>query len=276
MQPRLAGPIRRAVISTRDVDKAAAAYVDYLEFVEVERGIVKAGDAILEVASAILGRRWISLQARNRELGGILFIETKSEAPATFQTLGWAAIEIVVENVDDLVERCRNSPFEILIEPTLVGSGASLRAAQLRGPSGEGIYFTEILKELGSFELPQESQGVAGIFIAVLAASDLEESRGILESYLVARRVTDHSLPVKILNKSFDLPLDNLHRISSIQLLGECVIETDQYPEAAFDRECLTHDLPTGVAIVTLHGPELSRSEFIRLPGDAILEISPS
>jgi hypothetical protein len=74
--------------------------------------------------------------------------------------------------------------------------------------------------------------------MAVVAASRaLDETRDYFEQGFGLHRVTDHGLPVRVLNQAFELPEGTLHRISSLQLAGSSVLETDQYPDAAQARQ---------------------------------------
>lgn len=269
------GPIRSVTITTPDIELAVDSYCKLLGFSEVERGRVGASDPLAMIAPKTVGNTWVKIQAANPQLGAIVFLSGDYHPPETFRTLGWGAVEILVSNVDTLIERCLDSPFEVLNPPITVGSGSSLRAAQLRGPSGEGIYLTEILADPPGFTLPHAEHLVEGIFIAVLAASDLDISRDLLLNTFALRLVTDHFLPIRILNKAFDLPTDTLHRISSVQLSGKCVIETDQYPTNAETRRQTDGDLPPGIAVVSVYAPDIKEVEYVHLPDGAILELSP-
>ncbi|HEX7405581.1 MAG TPA: hypothetical protein VF307_06625 [Candidatus Nanopelagicaceae bacterium] len=269
------GPIKSVTISTPDIELATRAYCDLLGFSVVDSGTIETSDSLALVAPKTIGNQWIKVQAGNPQLGSILFVSGNYQPPETFRTLGWGAIEILVSNVDGLVAQCVESPFEVLVPPVSVGSDSVLRAAQLRGPSGEGVYLTQVDSNPAGFSLPQGEHSVAGIFIVVLATSHLDETRNFLENRFALRRVTDHYLPIRILNKAFDLPAQTLHRISSLHLAGECVIETDQYPVNAEIRRRREGDLPPGISIVTVYAPEVKESEYLLLPDGAILELSP-
>lgn len=269
------GPIRSVTISSSNIELAVDAYRNVLGFSEVERGRVETSDSLAAIAPRGVGNPWVKIQAADPQLGAIVLVGGDYRPPETFRTLGWGAIEILVSNVDTLVERCIDSPFEVLIPPISVGSGSVLRATQLRGPSGEGIYLTEILADPTGFTLPRAGHLVEGIFIAVLAASDLEISRDLLLTRFTLRQVTDHLLPIRILNKAFDLPTDTLHRISSVHLSAKCVIETDQYPADAEIRLQTDGDLPPGIAVVSVYAPDINEIEYVQLPDGAILELFP-
>ncbi|MFA5919216.1 MAG: hypothetical protein WC800_06730 [Candidatus Nanopelagicaceae bacterium] len=269
------GPIKSVTISTPNIELATRAYCELLGFSVVDSGTIEASDSLALVAPKTVGNQWTRVQAGNPQLGSILFVSGNYQPPETFRTLGWAAIEILVSDVDALVAQCTESPFEVLVPPISVGSGSVLRAAQLRGPSGEGVYLTQVDSNPAGFSLPQGEHAVAGIFIVVLAASHLENSRNLLENRFALRRVTDHHLPIRILNRAFDLPAQTLHRISSLHLAGNCVIETDQYPVNAEIRQRSDGDLPSGISVVTVYAPEIRESEFLLLPDGAILELTP-
>lgn len=171
------------------------------------------------------------------------------------RTFGWAALEILVPDLDQLAEDLKDSPFEILIPPaTLSGLvKPALRAMQAVGPSLELIYFTEILDDLPPFDLPRTSGAVDGVFIAVVAARELETTRTWFESNFALERASDRQVAVQIVNYAFGLDKTTLHRISSLKLNGQAAIEHDQYPEGATERPGLEGHLPPGVAAVSLY-----------------------
>jgi hypothetical protein len=270
------GPIESVTVCTADANECVVSYCSQLGFSVRSQGIFTSDDALSGLAPMILGKSWVDLEAPDAGLGSIRIIEGEYPRPSTFRSLGWAALEILVENVDEFVRQLDGSDFKLMIGPAAVGSTHLLKAAQFVGPAGEGVYLTEIHGDPPGFSLPRSRKRTGGVFIAVLAAADLEASRDYLEDNFEVSRVTDHPLPVRVLNKAFGLDPSTLHRISTLQLDGHCAIETDQYPTSADDRSVNDGNLPGGIAVVTVRSQGKPSMRFHRLPGGALLEILPS
>lgn len=220
------GPILATTVAVPELDGAARAYRDLLGYEELAAGRED-------------GDRWLVLGPPG------------AGRPATFRTLGWAALEILVADADATLERCLEvEGFEVLQAPASVGGGSALRALQAAGPGGEGVYLTQVVTPSELFDLPTLAAGEHRVYVVVVGTHDLEATRGFFESAFGALRVTDHPLPVRVLNQAYDLPTGSLHRISTLQLAGSTVIEIDQYPPAATPRP---HG-STGLSSVTFAG----------------------
>jgi catechol 2,3-dioxygenase-like lactoylglutathione lyase family enzyme len=170
--------------------------------------------------------------------GRIRIVEAAApgEPPAPFTTLGWAALEVLVADADEALRRCRSNPaFRVLQEPAPVGSGGRLRALQAAGPGGEGVYLTQVVEPPPGFILPRLPAGECLVYGVVAASSDLERTRRRFLD-LGLRQVTDHPLRVRVINAAFGLPEETEHRVSSLQLEGEGLVEIDQYPGSARPR----------------------------------------
>jgi hypothetical protein len=103
----------------------------------------------------------------------------------------------------------------------------------------------------------------------------LERSRAIFEAELGARRVTDHELPVRALNRAFGLPPGTRHRVSSVQLDGASAIETDQYPAAVAVRP-EADGVAGGIVAVSVCAGGPRRVLTIPATGGALLELIPA
>ncbi len=93
-------------------------------------------------------------------------------------TFGWNAAELHVRDVHELAAALDDSSFEILGGPRdLLGNGTAV-ALQVRGPSGEVFYLTEISGENMQRSYGKAVSDVDRLFIAVLGTSDHGASRG--------------------------------------------------------------------------------------------------
>lgn len=227
------GPILAATVVVADLDRAAAAYRTLLGWSELAAGRQD-------------GDRWCLLGPAAATWGLVRLLEAPDAArQPTFRTLGWAALEVMVADAGATLERCLGvDGLEVLQPPGSVGGDDALRALQASGPGGEGLYLTQVRRQPDLFSLPTLADGEHRVFVAVLATHDVEASRGFFETAFGVARVTDHPLPVRVLNQAYGLPAGTLHRISTVQLAGGSAIEVDQYPPEAVPR-------PAGSAGVT-------------------------
>ena len=210
--------------------------------------------------------------------GGVRFIESQEyQTPVPLKTFGWSALEVCVDDVFFYTDRAIKAGFTLLNEPVaLSGSDKPLPliAAQLAGINGEVLYITQILDEMPNFELPDVKKESGSIFICVLGASDLEASRKVLEEGFGLRRASDRHVAIKVLNKVYEKPLTDTHRLSSLQLNGRNAIEIDQMPAEAVHRVVKDGLLPPGISIVSVVG-QSNQEIFLKIPDGAGLEVLP-
>lgn len=237
--PEGLGPILAATVTVADLEYASAAYCALLGYEYLAEDL-NAGIPWRVLGPA--GARW-----------GMLRLEEVPDAVRveTFRTLGWSAIEVLVADVDVALSRCLEvAGFEVIQPPVSVGGGSSLRALQMSGPGGEGIYLTQVDSPPELFTLPSLDSGEHHVFVVVVGTHDLPATRGFFERGFGTPAITDHPLPVKVLNRAYSLPSDSLHRISTMQLALGTLIEVDEYPPAATVRPPRS----TGISSVTFAG----------------------
>src|SRR5205814_8049965 len=117
------------------------------------------------------------------------------------------------------------------------------------------------------FELPSLQEGEHRVYVVVIGTHDVEATRGFFEQAFGVRHVTDHALPVRVLNQAYGLPPGTLHRLSTLQLAGTTVVEIDEYPAEAAVRP----DGGGGLRSVTFAGRNPARGLPHPLPADSEL-----
>ncbi len=250
------GPILAATIATADIDKAERIYRAGLGLMVIASGRLPASVAGAWGAPELTGARWIGLGSSDEGLGGLRLVEVPG-LPADalpLASLGWAATEISVIDVDGRAATMSKAGFSVISPPRPLGSNAQIRAAQFAGPDGEAIYVTDVRAYEGPFEVRRAVHPVEGCFIAVLATADLEAARHFYEAGYGTRRVTDRPVMVPALTKQLGLADGEMVRISSQQLDGGCLLEIDAYPPQTPPRP-RAGGLPAGVAVMTFAGP---------------------
>ena len=270
------GPISLVTILTRNLESSLSMYSQAFNW-EILQSIHPLNLELAQRwgATKLAGAPTATVAGIN---GGVRFIQSQDYlTPAPLKTFGWSALEVCVDDVFYYTDRAVKAGFTLLNEPVaLSGSDKPLPliAAQLAGLNGEVLYITQILDEMPNFELPDVKKESGSIFICVLGASDLEASRKVLEEGFDLRRASDRHVAIKVLNKVYDKPLTDTHRLSSLQLSGRNAIEIDQMPAEAVDREVKDGLLPPGISIVSVIG-QSNQEIFLKLPDGAGLEILP-
>lgn len=258
---------------SKDIKSAAEAYKNAFNWQISDYSTVTEHQAASWNAIEHIGADSICVSGIN---GTVRFIQCDLyHKPEALKTYGWTALEVCVNDVHRFTNQAIDSGFELLNEPvSLSGTGNQLPliAAQLAGPAGECVYVTQILGDVPNFELPDVATESGSIFICVLGASDLEATRAKLELPFQLRRASDREVAVKVLNRVYQKPPTQLHRISSLQLNGRNAIEIDQMPSEANPRPQLPNALVPGISIVTVES-NLIEPTIIQLPDGALLEI---
>ena len=233
------GPILAVTIVVPDLRRATLAYRALLGVEELAAGSEN-------------GRRWVVLGPSSAQWGLLRVVEEPDAiSPPAFRTLGWNALEILVGDADAMFERCLTiDGFEVLQRPATVGTGGGLRALQATGPGGEGVYLTQIVRPSERFSLPDLATGEHRVYVVAVGTHDVQSTRTFFEATFGAPMVTDHGLPVKVLNQAYGLPYETQHRISTVQLAGQTVIEIDEYPPQAVARPPAS----SGITSVTFAG----------------------
>ena len=270
------GPISMVTILSPNLDQSVTMYQKAFDWhIAPDNPRITPSQAQRWGATKMAGATTASVAGIN---GGVRFIQSQDYlTPEPLKTFGWSALEVCVDDVFYYTDRAVKAGFTLLNEPVaLSGSDKPLPiiAAQLAGINGEVLYITQILDEMPNFELPDVKKESGSIFICVLGASDLEASRKVLEEGFDLRRASDRHVAIKVLNKVYDKPLTDTHRLSSLQLNGRNAIEIDQMPAEADAREVKDGLLPPGISIVSVVG-QSNQEIFLKLPDGAGLEILP-
>ncbi|MFG6441558.1 hypothetical protein [Roseateles sp. LKC17W] len=257
-------PLRSATVVVADAEAAAARYVDHLDHRLIERGVVPAALAQRWGAPASAGRRYTVVRPASGRAVDLRFVEGHPmPGLRPLRTFGWAALELCVQDVHAVHARLRGGPFDIVGPPTANPGLPSIHPMQVCGPDGEFVYLTQILQGGPGSGLPDARSPVDVLFIAVLACADLDASARWCADVLGLRLQAPLDIPYRMLNRAFELPELQRHRIVCAEHAGELCVELDQYPAGAVPRPVHDGQLPPGVALVTLTHPDLSA-----IPGD--------
>jgi hypothetical protein len=245
-------------IVTPDLDIAVEAYASWLGYVQDTISI--AGDELAQLwgVPQAASAKMAVLRPKSGEPRFIRLIEGQPDP--IFQPLrhyGWAAAEIIVENVDLLAERLgrTGSPFQIIGPPAVLDFDFTdkIKAMQVVGPAGEVLYLTEVDGEIPGFDLPKASSFVSQLFIMVLgspdisAAADFYATQGLDAGPLIEARID-------VLSHVHGMSADHRHRLTTVALNAKSYLEIDAFPSTATARPLSSIGLPCGISIVSFYG----------------------
>ncbi|MCS6986555.1 MAG: hypothetical protein NZM40_03835 [Sphingomonadaceae bacterium] len=251
----------------------AAALADYREHFAlrvVEGGLVPPDLARSWGAPAQVGCRYALLAPAEGGSGGFLRLVGGSPVPdyRPLRSYGWAAFELTVRDGPSLHRRLEGTAFRILGPPKPVPGFDAFIPFQVAGRSGEVLYLNTVLADTPSYDLPRAQAEVDRMFIAVLAAEDLERALEFHGPLLGFEKGQRYRFAYSMINQSFGLPEDHETDVAMTSLGRRPLVEVDRYPEAAEYRPRNPGELPPGNALVTLTVATLDRvrAPFIEPP----------
>ncbi len=259
--------LRAATLSVVDPEATAARYAQWLDYEIVERGEVAPDLAGSWGAPAAAGRAFVVCRPAS---GAEVFLRLVQADPAPdyrpLRSFGWAAIEISVQDTLAVAARMAESPFEIIGPPRELDGMPEIFPMQVQGPDGEIVYLTQIRADPKGVRLAAAQSPIDRLFILVLATSDLDAARAWFDQSLGLAVGPEVALRYTMINKAFDLPIEDKHRIATAGHEIDVFLELDQYPAAATPRTRAAGDLPPGIAIATLSHPDLASVTGERAP----------
>ncbi len=244
-----------ATIVTPDLDAAIEGYRTYLGYAGDRPTLVGEALAAAWDTPGAAGARMAVLRS---ESGEPRFIRLIEGAPAAdfrpLASLGWTAIEIVVQNLDALADRLNGSPFRIIGPPAVLDFDFTdaISAMQVAGPGGEILYLTQIDEAIPGFDLPEARSFVGQMFIMVLASAGIADAAAFYAGH-GAQAGPEISARIEILSAAYGLPAAHRHQLATVALGERSLIEIDAFPAAAVARPKSAIGLPSGIAIVSMH-----------------------
>jgi catechol 2,3-dioxygenase-like lactoylglutathione lyase family enzyme len=248
------GKIRAVTTTAPDLKAIEAAYTEYLGYRVVARGRITEATAKGWGAPAVAGAGFLVMMPASGAEVYLRFVEqapVPGFRPAT--SFGWNATEILVQDVEALAKRLRDSPFKIVGEPHPLDNLPDIHAMQVTGPAGELLYLT--WKKPVTPDIPLARSFVDYCFIAVLGGPDMEAMRGFYRSTFGNDSTPPRAFHINVITDAGNLPPDTTYPLSLVPLQADSKLELDQYPPSARPRARPAGLLPPGMSIVTFeHG----------------------
>ena len=210
------------------------AYEDYLGYRSVDEGVMSAELAAAVDRPELAEKRFVTMMPRSGPQVGLRLVEGDASGYVPMQRVGWSAIELLVQDPEQLEAELAGSAFTHLQGPDFLTEQKNILAMQVTGPNRELFYFTRMIDPSKSFLQPQSSaEPVGHTFIMVMGSPDLEASLSFWRRHFDTNVVGPIPYRIGVLSDAYDLPLDTLHPLALVSTSDGYGIEIDQYPEGA-------------------------------------------
>ena len=210
------------------------AYEDYLGYRSVDEGVMSAELAAAIDRPELATRRFVTMMPRSGPQVGLRLVEGSASGYVPMQRVGWSAIELLVQDPEQLETELAGSAFTHLQGPDFLTEQKNILAMQVTGPNRELFYLTHMIDPSKSFLQPQPSpEPVGQTFIMVMGSPDLEASLTFWRRHFDTSIVGPIPYRIGVLSDAYDLPQDTLHPLALVSMSDGYGIEIDQYPEGA-------------------------------------------
>jgi hypothetical protein len=245
--------IKMATVAVPDIIAAAAWYSTWLSYVPQGMGKIAKELAASWGAPGMAGRRQILLQP---ESGADVFVRLVEIDPVPDHKplvgYGWNAIELAVENAEELQRRLEGTPVKIIGKAAALAAGSPIRAMQVLGPGGEVIYLTSHAGDRAKSNHPVPRSPIDRPFIMVLAGPDVGALKSFYRDTFALGDQGDLKFTVGVLSDALGLPDTHVFDLSVLVLAEQGnKLELDGLPPPAGPRPRNPDQLPPGVAITT-------------------------
>ena len=257
-QPTQSAPtlerIRGTTIGAIDLAKTEAWYTQWLDQKVRERGNVTKEMAASWGAPNSAGRSFIVFST---EAHPDVFIRAVAVDPVpgyrALTTWGWNAIEIIIDDIEALHARLKNSPFEFIGQPASLGVRyPTIHAMQVKGPSEEVLYLTTETGDRTKSSLPLPGALVGRPFIMVVAGPDIETMRSwYADAFNMMRQPINPSLAT-LTRTAQAAPAEAAYTISLLSMAQHGnMLQLDGFPSGPKARPSALGQLPPGVAMTS-------------------------
>ena len=210
------------------------AYEDYLGYRSVDAGVMSAELAAAIDRPELADRRFVTMMPRSGPQVGLRLVEGDASGYVPMKRVGWSAIELLVQDPEQLEAELAGSAFTHLQGPDFLTEQKNILAMQVTGPNRELFYLTRMIDPSTSFLQPQPSpEPVGHTFIMVMGSPDLEASLSFWRRHFDTNVVGPIPYRIGVLSDAYDLPQDTLHSLALVSMSDGYGIEIDQYPEGA-------------------------------------------
>jgi hypothetical protein len=248
---------RFATVGAGDLDASTRDY-EWLGYQMRESGTIAADLADSWGASGMAGRRYSVLSTEGASDDFIRLVETDPvPGYSALTSFGWAAFEIIVDDVHAVHDRIKASAFTVIGEPKPLQFMPSIVAMQATGPSGECLYFTMESGDRAVSILPHPRSLIDRPFILVVAGPDFDSLRNWYCDLFDLKRRPLRDSRIALIQTAQGLSPDTVTRMTTAGLRDHgYLFEFDEYPTGpgliAGPRPCAPGMLPPGCAMASI------------------------
>jgi catechol 2,3-dioxygenase-like lactoylglutathione lyase family enzyme len=245
-------------VAAPDPEHVAQAYIATLGFEERGRAALTAAHAKLwGVAAFPTGAQAILLSAPGATRGWLRIVPGPHANTQGWGARGWIASESIVADIEALYARVQGSPFMPTGAPTIFDlthlRSVLARSVTTRGPAGEGMFFTQVLRQPDGRVLQSGGAFVGPFFNCVLSTNDLQAAARLYCDALGMQPLVEGVLQDAGVNALLGFPPDTAFPFCTVRGCGDGNVEIHQYPEGISEpRDDAPDALPGGTAIYTL------------------------
>jgi hypothetical protein len=249
---------RFATVGAPDLAIVERSYCGTLGYHVRERGLVDAEQAADWGAPQVAGRPYIVMSTEGASQDYIRAVQiTGIPGYRALTTFGWAAFEIIVDDVHAVHDRLRGSAFRILAEPRPLQFMPSIVAMQVEGPAGECLYFTMESGDRATSILPSPRSLIDRTFILVVAGGDFDALREWYCAPFDLKRRPLRDSRIALVQNAQGLGPDHTIRMTTAGLRDHgYLFEFDEYPTGpglvAGPRPHAPGELPPGCAMASI------------------------
>ncbi len=263
------GRLVAATIVTADLDGQAELYRRFFDYRVERRGPLGADLATLWGVPDMAGARTALLRSASGTDSFLRLVEDVEAVPqAPMRTLGWAAIEVAVRDVDALAAPFAVAPWRILGPPADLSFTDAIRAMQVAGPMGEVFYLTLIKRQLPGFDLPEAQADIDRLFVLILGCRDVGRAAAFYERLFGLTAAPAFPAEVRVVNAAYGAEKGTKIPLGTLTLGGQSLIELDGFPAAAEQRPVRPGRLPPATAIGSFQAADLDavKADWIAPP----------
>ena len=235
------------------IDVAVSAWTEWLGYQVVGEGCLDAQLCAVWATPQSIGQRYCVLQPASGAEVFIRFVENGIPNHYTPASYGWSATELLVTDPDRLLRELANSPFTHVAGPAdLFAQKKAPRALQMRGPSGELLYFTRILPGGSRYGMKGAVSPVDRPFIVPLGGPSMDEMQRFYGDKLGLRTMEPMLFINGIMARACNVDSRTPFSMSIAPLPGRrFLIEMDELPGGLEYRPTPPGQLPCGMAMVS-------------------------
>ena len=273
----LVSAIGAGTLAVASVAETVDAYCKGFAYIEHWRGRIPAEMAEFWGVPAMANRKAAVVGPPDYKQGMIRIVELGDDfqQAAYHETLGWAALEILVQSPDALVGQLEGLPFLQTGGPgdfKLRDGTVLFRAVQFTGPSGEPLFLTHHMRLDEWISVGRNNVGP--LFIQTLVAHPYQQTRDFYLHTLAMKSRLEVDVLRANVAEAFGLPRDRLYKMAAVRAPEYCSIQIDEYPDATPERPAAPGCFAPGATMCTFTSHDLDAvAGALKIAGVQITEI---